>query len=89
MKKEQLPELISEIRDELKLLERVAADIGKTRREMKSRPEMSEVYEESLALKLHNFYTGCERIFHTIANDMNGGAPSIFCSSASMFWLTS
>lgn len=78
MKKEHIPELISEIRDELELLERVAADIGNARREMKGHPELSAVYEESLALKLHNFYTGCERIFHTIADDMNGGAPSSF-----------
>lgn len=78
MKKEHLPELISEIKDELELLERVAADIGNVRHEMKGHPELSEVYEESLALKLHNFYTGCERIFHTIAEDMNGGAPSSF-----------
>ncbi|MBI5328611.1 MAG: hypothetical protein HZB80_10050 [Deltaproteobacteria bacterium] len=78
MKKDKLPELISEIKDELELLKRVAADIGDARREMKGHPEMSEVYEESLALKLHNFYTGCERIFHTIADDMNGGASSSF-----------
>ncbi|MDP2681983.1 MAG: hypothetical protein Q8P28_04130 [Deltaproteobacteria bacterium] len=74
MKKEHLPELISEIRDELELVERVTADIGNARREMKGHPELRTVYEESLALKLHNFYTGCERIFHTIADDMNGGA---------------
>lgn len=78
MKKEHLPELISEIKDELESLERVAADIGKVRSEMERHPAMKEVYEESLALKLHNFYTGCERIFHTIADDMNGGAPSSF-----------
>ena len=78
MKKEHLPELISEIRDELEMVERVTADIGNARREMKGRPELRTVYEESLALKLHNFYTGCERIFYTIADDMNGGAPSSF-----------
>jgi hypothetical protein len=33
------------------------------------------IYEESLALKLHNFYTGCERIFRKIADDINGGVP--------------
>lgn len=78
MKKEHLHELISEIQEELLFLERVVVEIGKTCGEMKRHPAMKGVYEESLALKLHNFYTGCERIFHTIADDMNGGAPSSF-----------
>lgn len=35
--------------------------------------KIRKIYEESLALKLHNFYTGCERIFQKIADDINGG----------------
>ena len=33
------------------------------------------VYQESLALKLHNYYSGWERIFAGIATDLNGGVP--------------
>jgi hypothetical protein len=46
----------------------VSDEIPKSRRKRR-------VYEESLALKLHNFYTGYERIFQKIADDINGGIP--------------
>ena len=29
-------------------------------------------------MKLHNFYTGCERIFRTIASELNGAPPTGF-----------
>ena len=31
---------------------------------------------ENLALKLHNFYTGCERIFNVVTSELNGGPPT-------------
>jgi hypothetical protein len=34
-----------------------------------------EEIAESAALRLHNFYTGCERIFRLIAAEVNGGVP--------------
>jgi hypothetical protein len=34
--------------------------------------------DAALALKLHNFYTGCERIFQIVASDLNGGLPTSF-----------
>ena len=75
MKKERIPDLVSEIKDELSLIDTLVTDIIETAdRIPKSRPE-KRIYEESLALKLHNFYTGYERIFQRIADDINGGVP--------------
>lgn len=73
MKKERLPDLISEIKNELKLLEQIVSDILEVSRTIPRFPKLRSVYEESLALKLHNYYTGCERIFQKIAEDINGG----------------
>jgi hypothetical protein len=73
MKKERIPDLISEIKDELALLESLIVDIGETAKDLPKTQKKKRVYEESLALKLHNFYTGCERIFQKIADDLNGG----------------
>lgn len=78
MRKERLPDLISEIKDELELIGTLAADIHETYRELPKVSKKKKIYEESLALKLHNFYTGCERIFHNIADDLNGGVPQSF-----------
>ncbi len=75
MKKEIIPDLISELKDELDLIGVLVSDIAETSREIPKSHKKKRVYEESLALKLHNFYTGCERIFQKIADDINGGVP--------------
>lgn len=75
MKKERLPDLIAEIKDELELLDQLIADIEEVNRILLESSRLKGIYEESLALKLHNFYTGCERIFQKIASDINGGVP--------------
>jgi hypothetical protein len=80
MRKEIIPDLISELKDELELIGSLVSDIAVTSREIPKSHKKKRVYEESLALKLHNFYTGCERIFQKIADDINGGVP------ASMDW---
>ena len=76
MKKESLPELIAEIKDELRLLEKLVSEIQETGQNIPQSPREHRIYEESLALKLHNFYTGCERIFQKIAGDINGNVPT-------------
>lgn len=76
MKKERIPDLISEIKDELNLMGILVLDIKETSRGVPKSLRKKRIYEESLALKLHNFYTGCERIFQKIADDINGGVPS-------------
>lgn len=56
--KEDIPVLIAEIKDELSKLETLVNKLSG----QKGRTEDDEV-TESAALRLHNFYTGCERIF--------------------------
>lgn len=78
MQKDRIPDLISEIKDEMNLLENLIADIRETAEKIPQEKKKKRVYEESLALKLHNFYTGCERIFQKIADDINGSVPRSF-----------
>ena len=75
MRKGRIPNLISEIKDELSLISTSVADIIETNNEIPKSRKKKKIYEESIALKLHNFYTGCERIFRKIADDINGGTP--------------
>jgi len=58
--REQIVTLIAEIEAELKQLARLKKSILDTERKKKKRTEDKDIYEESEALKLHNFYTACE-----------------------------
>ncbi len=75
MKLARVPELIAELKTELESLRRIKNSIQAT---VKNVPavDRENVFTESLALKLHNFYTGCERVFAFIAGDLNGELPS-------------
>lgn len=68
--------LAAEIRQELDSLARLAEEIPATweKRESVARQEQP-TYVESIALKLHNFYTACERIFERVAGELNGALP--------------
>lgn len=70
--RERLLTLIAEIENELKQLEKLRKRLMETERK-KHGSEDRDIYEESEALKLHNFYTGCENIFKRIAIVFNGG----------------
>ena len=62
--------LVAEIRDEIGRLQALAGKLAD------QRPRLGhEEVNESAALRLHNFYTGCERVFRLIARDVNGGVP--------------
>jgi len=67
LNKEKIPVLVVEIKSELakleKLVQRLATQQGRVD---------DEEISESAALRLHNFYTGCERIFKLIASEVNG-----------------
>jgi len=67
LNKEKIPVLVVEIKNELakleKLVQRLATQAGRVD---------DEEISESAALRLHNFYTGCERIFKLIASEVNG-----------------
>ena len=72
----KIRELARDIETELGRLDKLAAGLENVQEERQSYPQLMEELSESLALKLHNFYTGCERIFQLIASELNGGLPS-------------
>jgi hypothetical protein len=72
----EIREIIVDIENEMARLEELAKQIQFVQLEMAKNPEYVNIFTESLALKLHNFYTGCERIFQIIASELNGGLPS-------------
>lgn len=63
----EIPVLIAEINDELARMSKVVEALSK-----RCGPLESEEITESAALRLHNFYTGCERIFKRITTEVNG-----------------
>jgi phenylalanyl-tRNA synthetase alpha subunit len=73
--REQIVTLIAEIEEELKQLARLRKSILDTERKKKKRTEDKDIYEESEALKLHNFYTACEHIFGEIITTLNAEIP--------------
>jgi hypothetical protein len=73
----ELNELASDLLNELDKLNQLKNEIERTQ-QLLEQPALNQVVCESLALKLHNFYTGCERIFQIIATELNGGLPSSF-----------
>lgn len=75
---ERLRGIAADIRIELKRLQRLADDIAFVRGEIAHDPGHARLFYENLALKLHNFYTGCERIFQTVATELNGAPPGGF-----------
>ena len=72
----QIRELTTDIQVELERLGRLESGINQVQQEMRITPELATIFYESIALKLHNFYTGCERIFQLIASELNGILPS-------------
>ena len=55
---------------------RIAAQINRVQTELENNPDRADLLYENFALKLHNFYTGCERIFQLVATELNAGLPS-------------
>jgi hypothetical protein len=74
----EMREIALEIEAELKKLGRLEADITRGRHELGRDPERADIHYSNLALKLHNFYTGCERIFRIIASELNHALPSSY-----------
>jgi len=66
----EIPVLIAEIEEELLKLKRLAEKLSLQRNSLENEERI-----ESAALRLHNFYTGCERIFKLIAADVNDFVP--------------
>jgi hypothetical protein len=72
----QLRELKTDLEIELNRLGQLEQGIAQVQAEIARDPERASIFYESLALKLHNFYTGCERIFQLIITELNGAIPS-------------
>lgn len=71
-----LRELAADIEFELNRLRQLEQSILYVQQEIERDPDHAELFYENLALKLHSFYTGCERIFSLVATELNGGLPS-------------
>lgn len=76
LKPERLELLAADIREEAKRLDTVTQGVQEVLAMAEADPARRHIYIESLALKLQSFYTGCERIFRIIAEELNGGPPS-------------
>lgn len=68
--KQNIPVIVAEIKDELLKLKKLVQKLSKVKE-----LEKNEERLESAALRIHNFYTGCERIFKLIAMDVNDYIP--------------
>jgi hypothetical protein len=64
------------IRQELRNLERVVNRIEDGMAAARKRPEDQDFYLDSIALNLHDFYAGLERIFHYIASHLEQSVPT-------------
>jgi hypothetical protein len=73
MKDENLSGLANRIRHELNELERVLTRIGDGWQ--RARRLNDDFYLDSVALNLHGFYSGLERIFVLIAETIDGSMP--------------
>ena len=69
-------ELAADIEGELARLKQLEEEIKRVQGEIQLDPARSDLFYENLALKLHNFYTGCEKILQLVAVELNGGLPS-------------
>lgn len=74
----ELHELAADIEAELSKLRRLEQDVLQVHDEITRDPSRAHIFYENLALKLHNFYTGCERILRMVATELNGALPTGF-----------
>jgi hypothetical protein len=68
--------LAEDILAELTKMRQLESQIRRVQIELESDPTRADLLNENFALKLHNFYSGCERIFQLVAVELNGGLPS-------------
>lgn len=72
----QMLEFAEDIERELARLEQLKDSITLVKDKRETMPKIADILTENIALKLHNFYMGCERIFQLIASELNSGLPS-------------
>jgi hypothetical protein len=69
-------ELAADIEVELARLSQLEQEIYRVQDEIARDPARQDLFYENLALKLHNFYTGCEKVLQLVAVELNGGLPT-------------
>jgi hypothetical protein len=69
-------DLVSRIHQELSDLESVVTRAKRGIQAAHRRPEDQDLYIDSAALNLHDFYAGLERIFQQISSTVDGNMPS-------------
>jgi hypothetical protein len=75
MKTDRLIDLIAELQSEIISIEKLAANLMETWETLPAETREKKIHESAIALNLHNFYTGVEKVFERIADDLNGGVP--------------
>ena len=66
----------SRIRHELSAIGRTVAQVQRGIDAVERHPEDQDLYLDSAALNLHDFYAGLERVFEQIAATIDGSVPS-------------
>jgi hypothetical protein len=64
------------IRQELADIDRVVSRVERAMTAAQQRPQDQDLYLDSAALNLHDFYAGLERIFQQIASTIDRSVPS-------------
>jgi hypothetical protein len=72
---EQYRVLAGRIHRELEELGRVVTRAERALEAARQRPEDQDLYLDSAALNLHDFYSGLERVFSLIAGSVDGSVP--------------
>ena len=70
-KKNEVRVLISEIKEEIGKLDEICEHLEK-----QCARKLNQERLKSMALRLHNLYTGFERIFQLVARELNGKIPN-------------
>ncbi|MBW4582593.1 MAG: hypothetical protein KME42_23735 [Tildeniella nuda ZEHNDER 1965/U140] len=76
VKAAEIMALVADLSTELAKMQQLEAQMQRVQTELDADPARADLLYENFALKLHNFYTGCERIFQLISTELNGGVPS-------------
>lgn len=69
-------DLITRIHQELDDLERVVSRAERGIQAARRHPEDQDLFIDSVALNMHDFYAGLERIFQKIGSTVDGNIPS-------------
>ena len=73
----ELSEVVLDIEVELGQLVRLQGAIKKVNRLIEHDTSgLADLFYENQGLKLHSFYTGCERIFQIVSSELNGALPT-------------